>query len=333
MADKLRMALVGAGMIVREAHIKSLKRLSDRVEVVAVYSRRLEVAKNFAKEHGIPLYTDNWREVIGRSDVDAVLIATPNYTHKPIAVEAAKSGKHIFLEKPIALSVEDGEAIVKEAESHGVKLLVGHCLRFWPEYVRIKKAVENGVIGEPRVARAYRLSSFPRWSQWHRYKEFSGGVVIDLGIHDLDYLRWVLGEPVEVYAVGGIRTRYSVDAIDYAMAIIKFRDGAIAYVESSWAMPENFRFYTYLEIAGTKGLLTVDNNTTATVTTYIDDSFWSFAPVDDNAYYLEMKAFLDWVQHDVKPPLEPRDAVESLRLALAIVKSIERGEVVKIAVG
>jgi len=268
--------------------------------------------------------------VLRRSDIDAVLIATPNYTHKTIAVEAARAGKHIFLEKPIALSVEDGMEIVREAEKQGVKLFVGHCLRFWPEYVRAREAVMSGAIGEPRIARAYRMSPFPRWTEWHRHRELSGGVVIDMSIHDLDYLRWVFGDAEKVYAAGGRYTPYSYDNIDHAMAMIRFRSGVIAYVEATWTMPESFRFYTYLEIAGTKGLLTVDNHTTSTLHAYLGKESWSYGPINRDAYYREMEAFLDWVEHGRKPPIEPEEAVKSLELALAIVKSIETGKVVEL---
>ncbi len=295
-----------------------------------VFSIPRETAIDVAKQYNIPEYTDNWRDIVERKDIDAVLIATPNYTHREIAVEAARRGKHIFLEKPIALRVKEGEEIVMEAEKNRVKLFVGHCLRFWPEYVKVREAIISGYIGEPRVARAYRLAPFPSWTQWHKYADLSGGVVIDLSIHDIDYLRWVLGPIESVYAVGGIFTKYSYDSIDHYMAIMKFENGAIAYVEGSWAMPRSFPFTTYLEIAGTRGLLTVDNRSTLTVGIYRDNSSEFYAPYYNNAYFEEMKAFLDWLQFDKKPPIDPWEAVEALRIAWMIMISIKEGRVVKV---
>ncbi|MEM0153607.1 MAG: Gfo/Idh/MocA family oxidoreductase [Ignisphaera sp.] len=331
MVDRIRIGIIGAGGIVQWAHLPSLKLLRDRVDVRVVFSRSIERAKEVAMRFSIPEATDDWRSTVSRGDLDALLIATPNYTHKTIAVESVRAGKHVFLEKPVALSIGDGLEIVREAEKAGVNLMVGHCLRFWPEYVRVRESILSNAIGEPRVARAYRLSSFPRWAPWHRYRELSGGVVVDLMIHDLDFLRWILGEVEEVFGYMVRFTEASIDNTDHAVAILRFRDGAIAYVEASWAFPSNFPFTTYLEIAGTKGLLTVDNRSTATVEVFMESVQNVLAPVDKGAYFSELKAFIDWIQYGVKPPIEPMDAVEALRIAVAVHRSSEMGAPIKVS--
>ncbi|MEM4053321.1 MAG: Gfo/Idh/MocA family oxidoreductase, partial [Ignisphaera sp.] len=141
MVDKIRIGIIGAGGIVQWAHLPSLKLLRDRVDVRVVFSRSIERAKEVAMRFSIPEATDDWRSTVSRGDLDALLIATPNYTHKTIAVESVRAGKHVFLEKPIALSIGDGLEIVREAEKAGVNLMVGHCLRFWPEYVRVRESI------------------------------------------------------------------------------------------------------------------------------------------------------------------------------------------------
>ena len=331
MVDRVRMGVIGAGGIVQWAHLPNLKLLYDRVEVRVVFSRSIERAREVAIKFGVPEATDEWRYIISRGDIDAVLIATPNYTHKDIAVEAARAGKHIFLEKPIALSVRDGLEIVREAERAGVKLMIGHCLRFWPEYVKVREAVISNAIGEPRIVRAYRLSSFPTWAGWHRFKDLSGGVVIDLMIHDLDFLRWCLGEVDEVFGYTAKFSETSIDNMDHAMSILRFKGGAIAYVEASWSFSRSFPFTTYLEVAGTKGLLTIDNRSTWTVSVFRDNTQESLAPMDRSAYFSELKSFIEWIQSGVKPPIEPMDAVEAIRIALAVYKSSEKGMPVKVS--
>ncbi len=199
-------------------------------------------------------------------------VSAPGYTHKEIAVESARNGKHIFLEKPMALSLRNVRESINAAEKSRVKLFVGHCLRYWPGYVRVREAVCRGDIGEPRTARTYRLGIFPR-SLWYGYMEYSGGVVVDMAIHDIDFLRWVLGPVKRVYGVGGRYTKSAVDAIDHAMYFLEFESGAIAYGEASWAMPSTFRFTTYLEIDGSKGLLSVDNRSTVSVAEYLEKLF------------------------------------------------------------
>jgi predicted dehydrogenase len=321
----LRVGVLGSGFAARELHLPVLSSLSG-VEVSTIFGIPYEDALILARRFKIPKVTDDWRSVVHDSSIDVVLVATPTYTHRAIAEEAIKAGKHVMLEKPIALTVKDGEELVKAYEAGGVKLMVAHCLRFWPEYVRARELMMAGEVGEPRVARAYRLSSHP--GRWFRFQELSGGVAVDMSIHDLDYLRWTLGEVKRVYAVGGTYSSDSATSIDHFMATLEFENGAVAYVEGSWAMPRNFPFTTYLEIVGTKGLLTVDNQSTSTIEAYIDNSYYRYGPIYRNAYYLEWVAFLDWLNKGVKPPIEPGDAVEALRLALAINKSITEGRVV-----
>lgn len=328
MSKKVSLNIIGAGFIANEL-ARALMML-DHVEIYGVYSRSIEKAREFARRHNINNIYDDWRRAVSDPHVEAVVIATPNYTHKEISVEAARRGKHIFLEKPIATRLRDAHEIIEEAERNRVKLFVGHCLRYWPEYVRVREMILRGEIGEPRIVRVYRLSSFPKWSIWHRYMSFSGGVAVDLAIHDIDYLRWSIGEVSKVYAVGGVYTRYSVDAIDHVMYILEFENEAIGYGEASWAMPESFPFTTYLEIAGTKGLLYVDNRSTATYNEYIDDKIITSSPYDKNAYYNELKAFIRWILYDEPVEIRPEDALESLRIALAINKSIEKKEIIDV---
>jgi len=329
--NKIRVGFIGAGFIA-DTLANALLKLKEYSSIEAVYSREIEKAKHFAKRFGVEKIYSSWRDLINDNEIEAIVVATPTYTHKEIAVEAAKRGKHVFLEKPISLNIQDAREIVREAEKNHIKLFVGHCLRYWPEYVRVKELVSRGEIGEPRVARAYRLGSYPTWSLWYRYREFSGGVVIDLAIHDIDFLRWVMGSVKRVYGVGGRFSRYSIDVIDHAMYILEFENGAVAYGEASWAMPQKFGFTTYLEIAGTKGLLTVDNKSTASVHEYYNDSSSSYSPLYHDAYYNELKAFLRWILFNESVAISPEDAVESLRIALAVTKSIEKREAIDLGV-
>lgn len=321
----LKVGVLGSGFAARELHLPVLSRIND-VELSAIFGIPYEDALSLAKRFNIPKATDDWRSVINDSSIDVVLIATPTYTHKIIAEEAIKAGKDVMLEKPITLTVKDGEDLVKAYEAGGVKLMVAHCLRFWPEYVRARELIMSGRIGEPRVIRAYRLSSHP--GRWFRFQELSGGVAVDMSIHDLDYLRWTFGSVKRVYAIGGTYSSESATSIDHFMATLEFDNGAVAYVEGSWAMPRNYPFTTYLEVVGTNGLMTVDNQSTATVEAYIDNSYYRYSPMMKDAYYLEWIAFLNWVNKGAKPPIEPSEAVEALRLALSINKSIMEGRVV-----
>ena len=319
---RVGVAVIGAGFIAREAHLPAWVRLKE-ARLVAVVRRSEKEAKAIAESFGAERYFTDYVKALELKDVDIVDICTPTYTHKEIAVEAAKYGKHILLEKPIALRLCDADEIIGAARRHGVKLMVAHCLRFWPEYVKVKELVDNGEIGEVKVARAYRLSSFPRWSGWFGREELSGGVIVDMGIHDIDYLRWLMGEVKEVYARGGHVRKWvpGLTALDYVHVLMKFNGGGIAYIESSWAMPDRFPFTTYLELAGTEGLLVVNNRNTASLTIYRDGDVRSYTPFSEDAYYLEIREFLRAVLEDRAPPIPGEEARRSLEVALASLKS------------
>lgn len=329
---KVKVLVVGTGFICRMEHLPALIKMPN-VEVVGIVSRNLKRAKELAEKFGIKNYYDDYYTALEKSNADAVDITWPTYLHKQAVVDAAKYGKHVIVEKPIALRLKDADEMINATKRSHVKFMVAHCLRFWPEYVLIKKLVDAGEIGEPRVARAYRLSQFPPWSpeKWHKDMKKSGGVIIDLSIHDIDYLRWLIGEVDTVFARGGTYGTHGGDAIDHAHIVLKFKNGAIGYVEGSWIMPDSYNFATYFEVAGTKGLLTVDPRMLASVVIYQKGKFrQELTPHSDNAYYLELKAFIDSIIKDEEPPIPGEEAKKSLEVALAAIKSIYIGKPVKL---
>lgn len=330
--EKVKVLVVGTGFICRMEHLPALGKMPD-VELVGIVSRSRERARELAERYRIKGYYSDYEEALEDSGCDAVDVTWPTYLHKYAVVEAAKRGKHVIVEKPIALRLKDADEMILEAKKAHVKFMVAHCLRYWPEYVAIKRLVEAGEVGEPRVARAYRLSEYPPWSPeaWHKYMSKSGGVIVDLSIHDIDYLRWLMGEVDTVFARGGTYGPHGGDAIDYAHIVLKFKSGAIGYVEGSWIMPKGYGLYTYFELAGTKGLLTVEPRAVASVTVYKPGAGrQELVPHSDNAYYLELRAFIDSVKRDVEPPISGEEAKRSLEVALAAIKSIYTGEPVKL---
>ena len=327
--DKLRVAVIGAGFIAR-VHIPSWKRIPG-VELVSVVDIVEDKAKGYAEEFKIPAYYKDFREMLEKEDVDIVDICTPTYTHAEIAIESMKAGKHVLTEKPIALKTKDAREMIETAKKQGVKFMVAHCLRFWPEYVVIKRIVENGDIGEPRVARAYRQSGFPVWAPWHFDENKGGGVFVDMSIHDVDTLRWIIGDVEEVYARGGVLKEKKSTAYDYVHALLKFKNGAIAYVEGSWIQPEGYPFSTYMEIVGTKGALRVDNHETAAVKIWRPGQLpQDFTPNSEDAYYLEIKNFYEAVKYDKEPAVPGEEGLKTLEVVLAAVKSIREGKPVKL---
>jgi len=326
---KIKVAVIGCGFIATAEHLPSFKQLED-VEITAVVDIIEERARKAAETFKVSKWYTDYTKVIEMKDIDVVDVCTPTYTHCEITVAALKSGKHVVCEKPIALKLKEADEMINTAKKEGLKFMVAHCLRFWPEYVRVKDLVESGAIGEPRIARAYRQSSFPAWAPWHKKLEMGGGVFIDMSIHDVDFLRWVLGEVEEVYAQGGVLLYKDSTAPDYVHALLKFKSGAIAYVEGSWIMPEGFPFTTYLEIAGTKGLLTVDNHYTASLKVFKKNSCADYTPQTEDAYFLELKHFIECVKEDKEPLVTGEEAKKTLEVVLAALKSLKEGRPVKL---
>ncbi|MCS7104078.1 MAG: Gfo/Idh/MocA family oxidoreductase [Thermofilaceae archaeon] len=325
----LGVAVIGCGFI-SGVHLRAWKKIPD-VKLLAVVDVIEGKAKKAAQDFDVPHRFTDYHKVLDMKDVEIVDICTPTYTHAEIAIAAAKNGKHVLVEKPIALKLREADEMIEAARKAGVKFMVAHCLRWWPEYVEAKQLVENGAIGEPRIARAYRHSSFPEWTFWHKDRRLSGGVFVDMSIHDVDYLRWVLGEVEEVYARGGVLKTPDSTSHDYTHAILKFRDGAIAYVEGSWIQPVGFPFSTYLEIVGTKGMLTVDSQSPASLRIYKPNMPPAiYTHFEEDAYDKEIRHFYECVSEDREPAVTGEEARKTLEVVLAAVKSVDSGRPVRL---
>ena len=177
--------------------------------------------------------------------MDAVDICLPTPLHRTAAELAFDDKKAVFLEKPLALTVEDGEAIVRAAERGGRPFMVGLVLRFWPEYVELHRRVTSGELGRPLSLAASRLSPPADWAEWFADAAQSGGAAVDLMVHDFDQANWLLGEPRTVYARGG--TSAGAGFPDHVVAVIDY-DGAQAVVEGSMCMPGSFPFSSLIRV-------------------------------------------------------------------------------------
>ncbi|MEM2823604.1 MAG: Gfo/Idh/MocA family oxidoreductase [Thermofilaceae archaeon] len=329
---KLGVAVIGCGFI-GNVHLRAWRKVegADVLAVVDIIEGR---AKKAAEDFKVPRRYTDYTKVLESKDVDIVDICTPTYTHAEIAIASAKSGKHVLVEKPIALRLRDADEMIRAARGSGVKFMVAHCLRFWPEYVEAKRLVEGGDLGEPRIARAYRLSPFPEWALWHKDRRLSGGVFVDMSIHDVDFLRWALGDVEEVFARGGTLRTPDSTSHDYTHAILKFKNGAIAYVEGSWIQPPGFPFTTYLEIVGTRGMIAVDNQSPVALRVCRPgEPPIALTPFEDDAYDKEVRHFYECVVKDKEPAIPGEEARKTLEVVLAAVKSIDEGVPVKLPLG
>ena len=230
-------AILGGGFM-GSAHAANYRALGDRVRVKTVASRASEKAARAAESVGAEL-TSDLEAAIADPEVDVIDICLPTALHREIAERAFASGKHVFLEKPIALTPGDADAILAAAEHSGKTLMVGLVLRFWPEYVELQRRMAEGELGRPLAASARRLSPPADWNDWMADRSQSGGTAVDLMIHDLDQMNWLLGAPRSVYA--------SEPTPGHVHAVVEY-DGACGIAEASMRMPRSYPFSSLIRV-------------------------------------------------------------------------------------
>ncbi len=239
----ITIAILGGGFMAA-SHAANYRALGDRVRVKTVASRRSDRAAAVAESVGAEL-TDDLGSALRDPEVDAVDICLPTPLHREFAEAAFAAGKHVLLEKPIALSLADADAIVAAAERSGRLLMVGLVLRFWPEYVELQRRIAGGELGRPLSVSTLRLSPPADWNDWMADPAKSGGVPIDLLIHDFDQMNWLLGTPRRVFA--------RAPDPDHVLALVEY-DGAQCFAEGSMAMPKAYPFTSSVRVLAEGGV-------------------------------------------------------------------------------
>jgi predicted dehydrogenase len=235
--------LLGGGFM-GASHAASYRALGDRVRVIKVGSRRSDRAVAVAESLGAEL-TEDIDGVIRDPEVDVVDICLPTPLHREVAEAAFAAGKHVLLEKPIALTLDDADAIVAAAERSGRLFMVGLVLRFWPEYVELQRRLGGGELGRPLSVSTLRLSPPADWNDWMADPAKSGGVCVDLLIHDFDQMNRLLGTPRRVFA----RAPHP----DHVLALVEY-DGAEGVAEGSMAMPKAYPFSSNVRVLAEGGV-------------------------------------------------------------------------------
>jgi UDP-N-acetylglucosamine 3-dehydrogenase len=317
----MRVGLVGAGFM-GGVHLNAYASIPE-VEVVGVADARFESAAAGAAIVGARPYA-SYDELVAAEDVEVVDVCLPTGFHRELAVRAAGEGRHVILEKPIARTIEDAQEILDAFSDEGPRLFVGHVVRFFPEYVGIKEKIEAGDLGTVGVVRTSRRSPFLLgWNDWYADWRVSGGVLLDLVVHDFDFLRWALGEVERVYARGVLGHEYN--RLDYALVTLRFESGAIAHVEGHWGFPGPFNYS--IEVAGSRVLLTADSTEPAKLELIGGTSGEALdLAAGKNPYEAELEHFIHCIATGKESVVEGRDAYEALRISLAATESVLTGK-------
>ncbi len=329
----VKVGLLGAGFI-GATHAQAYAEL-EQAELVAVADARADAADALAQRFGAKAYHDA-DALLADAQIDIVDICLPTFLHERYVVAAAERGKHILCEKPVALSLAQVDAMTAAVERAGVIAMVAQVIRFWPQYVVIRDLFRQGALGRPLVATAARMSSAPKWGNWFADPKLSGGAVLDMHVHDLDFLCWLFGRPRSVYAVGAQSPsqawNYSVTSLDF---------GAVkAMAEASFLQPEGFPFLMAFRLTGTDacvdfrlgGTTQVDKRDQAAtdLVVYRSGAAPEHPPYSsEDAYVAEVRYFVECVVAGRQPELATLpEARGVLEVALAARRSLETGLIV-----
>jgi predicted dehydrogenase len=311
---KLRVAAVGVGSLGRH-HARNYAELAaeGRVEYVGACDSDPETASRIASEHGGREFTD-WRDLIGQ--VDLVSIATPTETHAEIASAFLESGIHTLVEKPIAMSLDEADRMIAAADTSGAKLMIGQLERFNPAMAALRPRVTK-----PLYFEIHRVSPFPN-------RSLDVDVVLDVMIHDLDAVQWLVGEDVAVSAIHAVGIPVISDKVDAANARIEFANGCVANITASRIGTEKIRKTRFYQ---TNAYVVLDYATKFASLTSLDPeaahpllgiSIDRLQIEDIEPLRAEISAFIECVENDTDPPVTGHDGRRALALAVGVLERI-----------
>jgi len=339
----IKVGLVGYGFM-GHMHAQCYEAAGAKIAAVADLEpdRRREAAEKF-KCAAFP----SLDELLGSAAVDLVDVCTPTYLHEELVLKAAAAGRNIMCEKPMSLTLESCDRMIAAVEKAGVAFMTGQVIRFWPEYQVIKEILDSGKYGHIDWLSARRLSPPPSWA-WHGWlldPKLSGGGVLDLHIHDLDYIHWILGMPQKVLAASGAGPQGGQDSV---MTVAwGHASGAKSSAEGSLFLAPGFPFQMSLLVACEKATIRFDSAAAPALVVYPVEGGSVAPPLPEpkvgassetqgnigspGGYFNENKYLVDCLEAGRKPAVvTPHDARESVRFSLAVSESARTGKVVEL---
>jgi predicted dehydrogenase len=311
----LKTAVVGVGSL-GQHHARNYAEIAQtgNIEFIGVCDAHQETARSVAEKNDCEFFTD-WRELLDK--VDAVSIVTPTETHAEIACAFLEKGIHVLVEKPIARSLEEVDSIIEAAEKSGAKLMVGHLERFNPAMVALRPFVTK-----PLYFEIHRVSPFPN-------RSLDVDVVLDVMIHDLDSIQWLVGEEVKVSAIHAVGIPVISDKVDAANARVEFENGAVANITASRIGMEKIRKTRFYQ---TNSYVVLDYATKfASVTSLAPNAIHPLLGININRLEIkdieplraEIEAFLNSITQNETPPITAQDGRRALSLALGVLEKID----------
>lgn len=322
--NSIKLAVVGCGGLGKIYACNYAK--MPHVTLVGVCDIQPELANPVAELSGTKAYF-SFEEMMAEARPDVVSICLPTHLHKTFVVKAASMGVHVICEKPVASNLADAREMIDVCRQHGVRLFIAHVVRFFPSYQDIKRNVDAGVIGDIGVIHTKRFGAYPgKAKEWYMDPAKSGGVILDLMIHDIDYVRSIAGDVSSVFAMS-----QKTDFKDYALVTLRFQNGVIGNLEGHWGFPGPFT--TAIELTGKKGMIRFHTGEASPMKIWRHTSSPAGrpnvaipeSPAVQDPYYYELFHFIECIQQEKEALVTAEDGWKAMEIAFAAMESIRSG--------
>ena len=332
--NTLKVGIIGAGRI-GKVHAASISQRIEQAEVLAIADPDIEEAERVSRNQGIPMASKDPVEIIHHGDIDAVVICSPTDTHTEYIAACASHKKHIFCEKPVDLDLDKIKNILEVVNDAGIQMMVGFNRRFDPNFAKIKNLVSEGKIGDPQILKITSRDPGPPPAQ---YIKSSGGLFLDMAIHDFDMARFIVQDEVEeVYSKGAVMIDEEIGRlgdIDTAVTTLKFKNGALGVIDNS--RKAVYGYDQRLEIFGSGGMAKIDNNLPDNHELFDGSGSHKSLPLNffmeryTESYYMEMLEFVEAIIGGKPISVSGTDGLLSVAIGLAAKKSVEEERPVRL---
>ncbi len=338
----LHFGIIGCGMI-SSAHADSVKSIPD-AELTGVFDMSPDRCRAFAKSYGVKAY-DSVDALLSDTDIDAVCICTPSGFHAENALRVMEAGKHVLIEKPLALNTDDCDRLIEAAAKYGVKAGVMSQLRFAETTQILKSLVDNGDLGRIVTAdilmKYYRSPEYFAESPWRgTWKHDGGGALMNQGIHGIDLLLYIMGKAKSVY--GMARTlRHSIEVEDTASAVVEFENGALGLIQGTTSVSPGYP--RVLTVSGTKGTVSITENrfTEWSITDReipdgirlggeIRSGARNPTDISNAGHRMQIEDFIDAIRNDREPKVGLADGRRTIEMITAIYESSRKNISIKL---
>jgi myo-inositol 2-dehydrogenase/D-chiro-inositol 1-dehydrogenase len=331
----LQVGVIGAGRI-GKLHAENLATRIPDVKVVAIADVHLEAARQTADQLRIPVVSNDYQDILHNREVEAVIICSSTDTHSLIIGQAAEAGKHIFCEKPIDLDLKKIDLALSMVNKAGVKFQVGFNRRFDPNFSRIRQAVLDGTLGDVQMVHITSRDPAPPPIE---YVKVSGGLFLDMMIHDFDMARFLVGAEVEeVYALGAVKVNPKIGEagdVDTAVVTLKFANGVLGTINNS--RQAVYGYDQRAEVFGSQGMASASNNypnqVNISTAQYVqrDLPLHFFLERYNDSYIAEIRAFVQAIQQGSPIPVTGEDGRAPVVIGLAAKRSLQEGRPIKLS--